>query len=240
MFGFVASALATTCASVFVLVAIVEPDPSQLPDPHRSQPDPSWGPPPEESQGRRDANLTRPARANCPEDAAEYFFAPGTFNLDDAFQREWYGSQLNAMRQKSMSCGRQDGDSIYRFTWLRSFHQPMVVQVSRTGEEVRITGVELDGKGGYEPGAVVTTVNRRLSVRQWTTLTSGLARAAFWGMRTEGKSEGEDGARWILEARHGNSYHVVNRWSPREGPFREACLRFLRLAGLMPADDYVY
>lgn len=73
-----------------------------LPDPHRSLPDPAGGPPPDENQGRRDVNLTRPARANCPAEAAEYFVARGAFDRDDAFEREWYGSQLSAMRQKSL------------------------------------------------------------------------------------------------------------------------------------------
>jgi hypothetical protein len=56
-------------------------------------------------------------------------------------------------------------------------------------------------------------------------------------MVTEGEVEGEDGANWVLEGRRGNAYHVVHRWSADDGPFREACLTLLRVAGLVPVRD---
>lgn len=115
-----------------------------------------------------------------------------------------------------------------------------MVHVTRKGDRVRITGVELDGEGGYEPGTVQTIVEKQLSDPEWTLLSSSLARAAFWGMRTRGDNEGLDGAQWILEGRRADSYHVVHRWSPKEGAFRQACLALLRTAGLMPAHRYVY
>ena len=54
------------------------------------------------------------------------------------------------------------------------------------------------------------------------------------------RERGCDGAMGILEGRSWAAYHVVDRWSPAKGEFRDMCLAMLRLAGLDLADEPVY
>src|SRR5438477_7376415 len=57
----------------------------------------------------------------------------------------------------------------------------------------------------------------------YTTLfrSQALDRFSFWQAPTQEERSGADGARWILEGRSANRYHVVDRWSPPPGPFRD-------------------
>lgn len=43
---------------------------------------------------------------------------------------------------------------------------------------------------------------------------------------------GNDGAEWILEGVNGGRYHVVDRWTPGAGAYREACLYLLKISDL--------
>jgi len=56
----------------------------------------------------------------------------------------------------------------------------------------------------------------------------GLVRkTAFWSSPTEVISDGEDGARWILEGVDNGHYHVVDRWSPKHSDYEQLCLYLL-------------
>jgi hypothetical protein len=40
-----------------------------------------------------------------------------------------------------------------------------------------------------------------------------------------------------VEGRKGSEYHVVDRWSPKNGAYRDLCLTLLKLAGLLPTGE---
>jgi hypothetical protein len=70
-----------------------------------------------------------------------------------------------------------------------------------------------------------------------------LGQADFWKAPTEEKSDavGEDGAQWIVEGVKDGQYHVVDRWSPEEGPYRKAALFLaINIGGLNPRYRDVY
>ncbi len=39
-----------------------------------------------------------------------------------------------------------------------------------------------------------------------------------------------DGSQWVLEGVRDGRYHVVDRWSPESGLYRETCLILLRFS----------
>jgi hypothetical protein len=47
-----------------------------------------------------------------------------------------------------------------------------------------------------------------------------------------------DGAQWVLEGVRVDRYHVVDRWSSREIPYRAAVLRLLELAEIETGQVY--
>lgn len=57
-----------------------------------------------------------------------------------------------------------------------------------------------------------------------------LDQSCYWQLRPEIDDSGLDGAQWILEGVKEGRYHVVDRWTPQIGDFREACLYLLKLS----------
>ncbi len=181
-------------------------------------------------------------RVDCAKvDAAEFYFPKGLFGAQlpkfdlDAFKREWYSKHLRAMAEPSLSCGQAAGES-YRFLWLRTWGHPIAVRIEAGGSNA-LTAVELDGTGGFEPGEVLRRVERQLGAEEWRTLSHSLKSLNLWRMPTRVPTQALDGAQWILEGRSERDYHVVDRWSPRDGVYRDFCLMLVKFAGLMPSGE---
>jgi hypothetical protein len=147
-------------------------------------------------------------------------------------QAGWYGNHLKAMNEKSLLNTSDHSAEIYRFLWLRSFDHPIFVRVERRRHHIEIFTKELDGAGGYEPGKSLRTGNYNLTKEEWNKFTTLLESANYWNMPNENEDLGHDGAEWILEGVKENRYHIVDRWSPREGNYREACIYLLKLSGV--------
>jgi hypothetical protein len=69
-----------------------------------------------------------------------------------------------------------------------------------------------------------------------------LNHVAFWKMPTRPPEPelGLDGAQWIIEGRRAAQYHVVDRWTPKKGSYRDAGLHFLQLSGLSVPEKELY
>jgi hypothetical protein len=190
----------------------------------------------------------KPARTllACPGSTSDsYHFPVGTFREKysgaDKFARDWYSKHLMAMKEPSLSCGEVDYSEAYRFLWLRNFHQPIAVRISRTGDAYTLRIVQTSGAGGYRPGDVLRAETRTLTATQWQKLKVELKKANFWKEPTEPPPDGIvglDGAQWIFEGRF-DDYHIVDRWSA-EGPFRELGLVFIDLADLIDQVGPIY
>jgi hypothetical protein len=102
--------------------------------------------------------------------------------------------------------------------------------------------LELSGAGGYEPGKVDRRIERTLSPAEWDRLESSLDALGFWRMPTQESSDkiGVDGAQWVMEGAAAGQYHVIDRWSPKDSPFREACILFLKVAGIKVRTEDLY
>ena len=121
----------------------------------------------------------------------------------------------------------------YRFLWLRSFHHPVAVRIWKSGDEHFISVKETNGAGGYEPYQLILDRTRMLAPAEWAEFIRLLDQTCYWELESEDENiEGNDGARWILEAVKGGRYHIVDRWSPDGGTYREACMYALKLSEL--------
>ena len=154
----------------------------------------------------------------------------------DEFEREWYSSDLQAAREPSLfeaSSGLvRSGVGVVRFTWLRSFHRPVVVRVKWTASRrPRLVATELSGKGGYDPGVPVRRIDRPLTRAEALELRDALVRARVFALPPKNCDLGGDGAQWLLEGVDRQGYHFVGRWSPTRGPVRDLGLSMLSLTG---------
>lgn len=82
--------------------------------------------------------------------------------------------------------------------------------------------------------------SRKLSSDEWQSLLDALTRSDFWKLPSWRGGGGVDGAQWIVEARVGARYHVVDRWTPQPGSFRDLGLLFLKLSGLSIPERQIY
>ena len=163
------------------------------------------------------------------------YFPPGTFSPEeqhDDFITVWYSKHLSAMKEESFYfIGNSEVES-YRFLWLRTFHHPVSVRVWSAGGERFVTLKELSGAGGYKPGRLLVDRTRTLSQGEWDEFTRLLEQTCYWELPTWDGRLGTDGTQWVLEGVRAGRYHVVTRWTPRGGSFREACVYALRLSEL--------
>jgi hypothetical protein len=146
---------------------------------------------------------------------------------------EWYSKHLRAMAEAPLYAADNAEQETYRFLWLRSFHHPVAVRIWKSGTDHFISLKELSGAGGYEPGNIIFAEQRRLAPAEWDGFTRLLRSSCYWELPSENPDEiGFDGAQWILEGVRGGRYHIVDRWTPTSGSFREVCLYALKLSGL--------
>jgi hypothetical protein len=148
----------------------------------------------------------------------------------------WYGGHLRAAGEAPIFENQQP---TLRFTWLRSFHAPVVIRLDTAADgAVLMTATELSGQGGYEPGVVARRVERRLTITESAVLARMLEETDALGQPPAECALGLDGAQWILESAGPGGYHFVDRQSPDDGPVRELGLHLLGLTGW--THDQVY
>lgn len=178
------------------------------------------------------------------------FFPPGAFAPDnvneDSIRSKWYSEHLTALKEPSLFESKQDGAAqSYRFLWLRTFNHPVAVRVliHADGSGTLVTKMA-DGMGGYEPGNLIVDKTEPLPADRVKKFSEELQHLGYWtlpGLPGRETIVGADGSRWVIEGiRHG-TYHLVDRWSPQDGPVRELGLYFLRdLSGVSLKDEKIY
>ena len=152
------------------------------------------------------------------------------------FEVEWYSMELSAFEEPSLYKRGADSPASVRFTWLRSFHDPVVVRVDSLGAgDYRLTAKQRPGGAGFnrpagsgQPRKLV----RNLTTAEIQRLRSVLDETRLRETPSSGCLSGLDGAQWLIETadpEHGYRYHL--RQSPRDGPNRELGLAMLALTG---------
>lgn len=147
----------------------------------------------------------------------------------DEFEDAWYSKHLRAAGERPLSFA-PGSPEVLRFTWLRSFHSPVIVRVEwAPAGAATLTATMLSGAGGYEPGEVSNTVSRTLTQDEVERLLA-LRQAALREPPADCTMM-LDGARWVVEAAGPRGYHYVNRQSPETGAVHELGLALLGFTG---------
>jgi hypothetical protein len=164
------------------------------------------------------------------------YFPPGTFtNRGAEFQIRWYSSDLYALGEQPLWPPRSAGATIYRFTYLGSFHAPETVTFAVNADGTGQVRIVATSKMRDEIATDRTVPVTAARVSEFFKL---LDRARFWDMPAQSDVRGFDGAEWILEGVQENKYHVVVRWCPashrdsgQDFDFAAAALLLLDFAG---------
>ena len=168
----------------------------------------------------------------------EKFTDTSSYVGQDTFLVTWYSEMLKALKEPILF-NRPSQNETYRFTWLRTFHNPVAIRIEKNGEDYMLFWKLCDGKGGYEPGQLVIDKFRKISRDDWDNFIGLLKTVDFWDMESrETGLQGTDGSQWILEGVNENNYHVVDRWTPRQNDYFDCGNFLIQLTDLkIPEDD---
>jgi len=173
--------------------------------------------------------------------STRYFPAGALFSRPDmdARKRQWYGYQLIALREASLSNPLPpEGCQTVRFLWLRTFDHPVAIRVSQQRDgSARLVVKMASGAGGYDPGALVLNRSRNLTPEELRAFLAAFEDASFWSLSNDEKV-GFDGSHWILEGATHDRYHIVDWRSPSSGAIRDVGLKLIALAGLQSETVY--
>jgi hypothetical protein len=143
-----------------------------------------------------------------------------------------YGLHLRKLNESSLSEDPAPNSLIVRFTWLRTFHPPVVLRVERGAEESWQLRTKIgSGAGGYEPGRLTQEATRALTPADVETLQKLLQTGEFWVLPSQAEESGMDGAQWIFEVRDSTRYHYIDRWCPQDGVAYDVGRHLMTLSG---------
>lgn len=153
------------------------------------------------------------------------------------FHINWYARHLDALDEPVLSDSLPT--KVFRFTWLRTFHNPIVIGLENNNDSIILYWKVCDGAGGYEPGKIIENKNKILTKKEWDDFVVNVNSINFWNLpTTQSGILGTDGAQWILEGKKLGKYHVVDRWSG--GTIENICLKLLELTNIKIKKDDIY
>ena len=176
---------------------------------------------------------------------------PEYFHLDDLhadpavarYRQDWYARTLAALAEPSfLELARRPGQA-YRFLWLRHWHGPVSVRISRVGDLAVAEARTLHGRARVDETGDLRAVRRVvLTGDQWQGLQARVDAAGFWQAPSQDPHEDGtvEGARWVFEGIDDGRQHTMDRWSPDDPALVELGLHMLGLAGIEIPPREVY
>src|ERR1700753_1784508 len=95
------------------------------------------------------------------------------------FEIKWFSEQLTAL-EEPVIFNDSTGFEGYRFTWLRTFHNPIAIRIEKQGEVYRLFWKKCDGAGGYAPGEIITDRKKKLTAKEWDDFKKLVDSIDFW------------------------------------------------------------
>lgn len=146
----------------------------------------------------------------------------------------WYSEKLYALKEPLLF-NKKITKEIFRFTWLRTFHNPIAIRIEKENLEYKLYWKVCDGAGGYAPGNLIIDTFKVINQNEWDIFQKKLNKIDYWNMPLGRGFAGCDGAEWILEGVNSSKYHVITIWGELD------CCRYLiNLTGLKIPDDEIY
>jgi hypothetical protein len=167
----------------------------------------------------------------------ESYFPKG---LPSDFELAWFGTDLKSLQEKSMYPPSDKTIESYRVLSLPSFHDRTCVRIERDGNKYRLTLKRLQGPGNAEALLLKQSTasevlkedkTKDISEGEWNKLLGLIEKSKFWSLKSHDDRIGLDGTTWVIEGARAGKYHMVERWSPKDGPIFELGNYIQKLAG---------
>jgi hypothetical protein len=133
----------------------------------------------------------------------------------------WEKEIFSRFKEKPLIKYSSEFDETYRLILLPTFHKPLIIRLSRKGNERFLTTKKLSGEGGFgikKFGKLAFEKTQPLSETEWTTFVNLLEKAYFLDLPTIDKNEEpvNDGAEWVIEGLQNGKFHDIHRITPNE------------------------
>ncbi len=175
----------------------------------------------------------------------------------DTFLIQWFSYELYKMKEPVLF-NYSLGKEIYRFTWLRSFHRPVVIKIEKDENNIFISSKMLQWqvnlpffKSYDEHGNEIlydnsipfevnkTMIIRKTSFNSFIYLLDQLKITSVPYRPYSPCMIGCDGSEWIFEIQNNSGYYCITRWSPKKGtPLRRIGELLIQMGGF--EDEKVY
>ena len=159
-------------------------------------------------------------------------YFPEVIGITD-FENGWYSHQLLALEEPIIYAQKDSYKTIYRFTCLRTFHNPFSIRIEIDEHEASamLFFKMSSGAGGYDPGELMISEQKKLESEEFKSLVNVMGKYNYWELPFEDGSLGLDGSEWIIELLEDNKYHAISRWTPSNCEVYDLGNIFIELSG---------
>jgi len=153
---------------------------------------------------------------------------------------EWLKTQLIDLKENCIyNSDIPPSKTIYRFTWLRSFHHPISIRAEKFEDRIMLYWKLGKGAGGYKPRGLKKSGKKKLKLDEWTEFTNLVSVADFDILPYKEDVPMTDGATWTLERKTCDDFkaHITNDPSKE---FTNACLYLLKRTSIKVKKEDIY
>jgi hypothetical protein len=149
-------------------------------------------------------------------------------------------NQLKDLQEDCLYNNENKANStIYRFTWLRTFHQPIAIRIEKNDNKIMLYLKVGKGAGGYQPQGLKKSGKKKLSLKEWIEFERLIKESNFDSLPNETYIPMLDGATWTLERKSFESFKACNSNEPSK-EIEDACLYLLNLTNIKVKEDDKY
>ncbi len=152
-------------------------------------------------------------------------------NKMDESRAKWYSKQLRKMYEPILYIITNKKIELYRFTRLNN-HHTMTIRVYQLEKKRFLIAKKLSRTGKHRSEEQTHNIRCQLTKKEWQTILEHVKKSSFWSLASRKVDVGLDGAQWIMEGVKNGKYHVVDRWSPDKGSYRDFCDYLLTISGV--------
>lgn len=152
---------------------------------------------------------------------------------------DWIEKQLINLEEPNLYLQKSEDSDIYRFTWLRSFHNPIVVRIVSEDENYYLYWKIGKGSGGYKPKGIKEKGKRKISDKEWDIFETLIDHEEFVNIRQMQMMLVNDGAKWILEEKS-NGHYKAKLTNKPDTDFYRGCMYLIKLSGIKISEKETY
>lgn len=135
-------------------------------------------------------------------------------------RESYYTKYLAAMSEPSVKTSLPNGvQKVFRLTYLRSFHDPLVVRLTMRDGIFEMRAVRLERDREWRPVKIIHDETKKLNQEDSAALAQMLEKEDLWKEFTDGETLVmemiNDGSTWIFEMHNANGYKMVEVRSPQ-------------------------